>query len=88
MLPFICGNARECSPALCPPALKFLFSAVIAYSGEVEGKVIGTGVTWLSGFPGTSCGLNFFRLVITFLLSCHPISCRDADAHSCFGTLS
>lgn len=88
MIPFICGDTEECSPSLFPPALKFLFSAVTAYSGEVEGKVIWTGVTWLSGFPGTSCGLNFSRLVVTFLLSCHPICPQSGDAHNCFDTLS
>lgn len=83
MISFICGNAGECSPALFPPAFKFLFPA---YSGEGGGKVIGTGMTWLSGFPGTSCGLNFIRSVMTVLLSCRPISCQDADAHNCSDT--
>lgn len=43
----------------------FLLSAVTAYLAVVEGKVIWTGVTWLSGFPGSSSGLNFSRFVMT-----------------------
>lgn len=88
MIPFICGDTEECPRLLFPSALKFLFSAVTVYSREVEGKVIWTGVTWFSGFPGTSCGLNFSRLVMTFLLSCHPVSPQSDDAHNCFDTLS
>lgn len=40
MIPFICGGTEDCSPSPFPHALKFLFSAVAAYSGGVEGKVI------------------------------------------------
>lgn len=87
MIPFICGGTEDCSPSPFPPALKCLFSAVAVYSGEVEGKVIWTGVTWFSGFPGTSCGLNFSRLVMTFLLSCHRFAPQSDDAHNCFDTL-
>lgn len=66
----------------------FHFLQWLLILGEVGGKEIWTGVTRFSGFPGTSCGLNFIRSVMTCLLSCCPISCQDADAHNCSDTRS
>lgn len=55
-----------------------------AYFREAGERVIWTGVTWLSDFPGSSCGLNFFRLVLTF----QWISPQSDGSQCCFNTLS